>query len=385
MTSSTDPRNSALLSRSDSFHQIIDTKQFGIASSSVYNIMGCNRPTIGQFNVGASEVDITAVSGDKDVPLTSANYLSAGYNNYFIAPASSSDADDHLGLVRDDESLKLIWDVLDNQLSVLPQYVATASSSCFDINPFLIISTHSPVELNVYDSQGRHVGPNHEKHKIDFEIPGSSYDVITHNDFAIVPAGENYRIVVDSVGVGTFNLDIEKYSNKFQKESKVAYLSIPVPGTSTTAEADITPTNITPMLNVNMGADAPATTPYGPTTVTNFEVASSSAPPSEIESTSLDQAPAEGPTSSGAVIEPTSTTNDFSLPGTSSSFLGGTSTPIFTTSSKSEPSSSLLEDTSTIIEATSSDILPDAATSSIDSTTTQESVSWWQRIVAFFS
>jgi triacylglycerol esterase/lipase EstA (alpha/beta hydrolase family) len=384
MTSSTDPRNSTLLSRSDSLHQFIDDKQFSIASSSVYNIIGCNRPTIGQFNVNPGEVDITAVSGDKDVPLTSANYLSAGYNNYFIAPASSSDADDHLGLVRDDESLKLIWDVLDNELSELPQYVATASSSCFDINPFLVISTHSPVELNVYDSQGRHVGPNHVQHRIDSEIPGSSYDVITHNDFAIVPAGENYRVVVNSVGTGTFNLDIEKYDSKFHQESKAVYLSIPVLNTSTTAEADITPTDITPTLNVNMGSDVSAITSYEATTVTNFEGVSSSSAPATESTSSLDQIPTYEPTPSDAATEPASTT-DFSLPGQESSSLDSllmTSTPIFATSSMGDPSSSLLQDTSTIIEATSSDLLPDAATSSIDSTTTQESVSWWQKIVA---
>lgn len=275
MTSTIDTNaNSELLSRSDTFHQSIDDEQFNVPSSSVYNIMGCDAATEGEFHIYDDEVDISPVTGDGTVPLTSATNLSTGYNTYLFATSTAGD-NTHFGLVQSSSSLQLIQDILDGTLSSPPTSLATSSADCFDVDTddddWIVISTHSPVELNVYDEQGRHVGPNHETNQLDQEIPGSSYDVITHNDFAIVPAGGTYNIVVRASGIGKFNLDIETYS-KFQLKSRVQYLSIPVSSTSTEADATITQSNSTPVLSVNANVDGTPSVSYEPTTVTNFEI-----------------------------------------------------------------------------------------------------------------
>jgi pimeloyl-ACP methyl ester carboxylesterase len=281
MASNTDALvDTTLLSRSDTFHESIDDEQFNVPSSSVYNIMGCNRPTIGTFEINSSnlsDLDVIPTTGDGTVPLTSAENQFYGYNNYFIAPASSSDEDDHQGLVRDTSSLELIQGILNGNPINLPEYIATSSDACFNVDTadavsYWSFSTHSPVELNVYDEQGNHVGPNNQTHTIDQNIPDSLYYTITHNDFAIVPANQDYKIVINATGVGTFTLDIDKYNNRFQRESETTYLSVPVPNTQTTAEVDITATSVGPTLTLDTNGDMDVSSSYQPSTITNFEV-----------------------------------------------------------------------------------------------------------------
>jgi hypothetical protein len=341
-----DPRNGTLLSRSDAFHESIDGDQFNMTSSNVYNIMGCDVPTIGQFDINGPEVDIHPVDGDGWIPVLSASYNDSGYNNYFIGLSSSTTEGDHVGLVNNDEPLQLIHDILDNQLSSLPDQVHNNTSTCSDIDPTLVIGTHSPVELNVYDAQGHHVGPNHTSGGVDQDIVGSSYLTVGQNSFVMVPDDRNYRIVTTATGIGTFRLDIEKYNNTFQEESKVEYDAVPVPNLQTTAEVDITSDDPDPTLSLNANGDTAVASSYEPTSITNFPIASSSVSIPEIEATSsMQQVPSE--TSGLIPIRPTA---------------------IVYFSSEGPATSTFLEDASTLSEGTSSYDLLDLS-SSTDSTT----------------
>ena len=90
----------------------------------------------------------------------------------------------------------------------------------------LVISTHSPVELHVYDDKGNHTGiiPNPTGEDIEeglftfFEakIPGSRFSKQDKNEgesdnYVTVPDnGKKYSIVVRGTGVGDFTLEIER-------------------------------------------------------------------------------------------------------------------------------------------------------------------------------
>jgi Tol biopolymer transport system component len=68
----------------------------------------------------------------------------------------------------------------------------------------------SPVELHVYDAQGRHVGPN-PAGDIDLEIPGAEYeaDLEAGRSLVKIPHFESkqgYRIVLKGTGAGTADL-----------------------------------------------------------------------------------------------------------------------------------------------------------------------------------
>ncbi len=91
---------------------------------------------------------------------------------------------------------------------------------------YLVISTHSPVELHVYDSQGNHTGmiPSplanvpgaSEDLYTSFEanIPGSDFSSTDDGDsYVYVPDdGQKYRLEVQGTGVGEFTLDVERKS-----------------------------------------------------------------------------------------------------------------------------------------------------------------------------
>ena len=68
------------------------------------------------------------------------------------------------------------------------------------------VSSHSPVSLNIYDKDGRHVGPN-PNGGFDYEIPGVAYDVVDHDSTAFLPATGEYEIKLTATGAGSFTFD----------------------------------------------------------------------------------------------------------------------------------------------------------------------------------
>ena len=93
----------------------------------------------------------------------------------------------------------------------------------------ILITTHSPVDLNVYDSQGDHTGvvplPPEVASQVEpglylmseHGIPDSRFDDLDtdaqggHDESVSVPDnGDSYTIALSGVGVGAFTLDIER-------------------------------------------------------------------------------------------------------------------------------------------------------------------------------
>jgi hypothetical protein len=83
--------------------------------------------------------------------------------------------------------IPFIENLLSNSNS-LPSGISTNHSACGS-DPVIVLGTHSPVVLQVYDSQNRHTGPN-VAGDIDIQIPGSFYETISKNSFILVPASD---------------------------------------------------------------------------------------------------------------------------------------------------------------------------------------------------
>ena len=115
---------------------------------------------------------------------------------------------------------------------------------------FLVISTHSPVELHVYDKNGNHTGPTSPPSGISFEgddqvldddlydffeegVPGSSFEMhegdsgdesfITLIDDHVEP----YTVTIDGTGVGTFDYVVERIDDDVIID-RVEYVGVPV-------------------------------------------------------------------------------------------------------------------------------------------------------------
>ncbi|OGY61042.1 MAG: hypothetical protein A3I33_01325 [Candidatus Colwellbacteria bacterium RIFCSPLOWO2_02_FULL_45_11] len=268
-------KNSTILGIADGFHSPLDGKSFN--AQNVYNIIGCERgETFGAFRIYDDKVEITPVDGDGTVPLTSAINLSSEYTNYFI-PGSK-----HMGIIRDEEPLELINNILGGNPDIVPDGVETTNQECFNpedqsrVVETLQVSTHSPVELHVYDMAGNHLGPNVDG-DIDLQIPGGDYETIGHNNFAILPNG-NYEIVVDATGAGEFDLEIETYAD-LVPESKVTYIDVPVESDASVATLDFSGATGDLTLNLDSDGDENTDEQIQPNAVLDSETAGDIIPP----------------------------------------------------------------------------------------------------------
>lgn len=107
---------------------------------------------------------------------------------------------------------------------------------------FLEVSTHSPVELHIYDKQGRHTGMIDKPSSFagnDFvtgayeeKIPGSSFKVTgedgNNETYIRLPNGngESYSVVIKGTDFGFFHAEIEQWKNDTSIE-KVQYVLEP--------------------------------------------------------------------------------------------------------------------------------------------------------------
>lgn len=116
----------------------------------------------------------------------------------------------------------------------------------YDIDEtFLVVSTHSPVELHVYDSKGRHSGiaplppeiaEQVEEGFLSFieeNIPGSNVDLQGDEEdpttYITIPekGGQIYRVEIKGIGVGEFTYKVERTDGDKVIDS-VIYSELPV-------------------------------------------------------------------------------------------------------------------------------------------------------------
>lgn len=241
--------NAALVAQAGAWHDAQDNAQFALDPSSVYNILGCGKDTLGMIRIyddGAFALD--PVKGDGTVPLTSAFDLAEGYQNFFDL------GDDHTGLVQASAPLSLMNDILDDVTNAAIPGISQSLGDCFVPDEFTI-SIHGPAELNIYDDAGHHTGPDDTNGTIDLGISSSSYDVIGDNTFITVPAdGAPYHVKAVATATGTLALTSEVLEDAAVKK-KTTYSKIPLMKTKATASLDVITTSTASALSVDTDAD----------------------------------------------------------------------------------------------------------------------------------
>lgn len=201
-------RNSFLVDRADAFHQEIDSLNPADYGVKTYNIVGCGTPTIGRIYILSKEGDhysynIRMINGDGTVPLKSAKALPA-LKTYFVKNAQHAVMPSTSGVK---EIVASILNGDDNPDVSLYSNIVMNDAEC-PVADGKIVSFHSPIDLNVYDSSGNHTGPD-VNGDIENNIPGVVYETIEDNKFVYLPEGQEYNIVGDSTDSGTFDARIE--------------------------------------------------------------------------------------------------------------------------------------------------------------------------------
>ena len=245
-------RNSTLINNATNFHQDDNAPVNISPTTKFYNIVGCdgdkkNNYTPGIFYVyggylnespnSTESVDnqdeYLTTKGDDTVPVVSADSFTNTTQTYFIKGAT------HLGLISDSIPLALIDNLVSgNSNPAADSSVSENLSDCPMPPPTYRFSTHSPVQLNVYDASGNHVGLNSNGNRVDLQIPDSDYQTLGYNSFIDVPATTSvYRIVANATSSGSFTLDVDSINGTIIT-NRINYVNIPLATSHAKAELD---------------------------------------------------------------------------------------------------------------------------------------------------
>jgi len=114
------------------------------------------------------------------------------------------------------------------------------SDSCDEEPRSVSGSVHSPVDIHLYDAQGRHVGKN-ASGGIDKQIPGAEYiEIPAQNRKTIIIHGgdatDGLRYVIMGTGTGTFDFSLVSPDRAHNSSDTASYQSVPV---NAATEADV--------------------------------------------------------------------------------------------------------------------------------------------------
>jgi pimeloyl-ACP methyl ester carboxylesterase len=230
-------------------------------------------------------VATTTKAGDGTVVAASA--AAADSKDYYLNMASS-DAE-HATILDHDSTLTFVKDEIvppassgsssisptnHDPLLAIPDITSTFPTAADLASDDLIVTTHSPVDLGIYDSQGRYTGqiPNPDSTsdlgRYVVNIPGSDFRSNPDEGYNIdVPYGDTYKVVLNGTGVGTFTLDTEHEINGGTVAS-TTFADMPVTPLLT-AELDLAPTTATSSQVLMVDNDGDGTidatsSPHGP-------------------------------------------------------------------------------------------------------------------------
>ena len=202
-------RNELMFPFAEKLHENID--DLDLSEVDVHNFVGCGEKTIGQIvlrkklswvGLGLLEVDdydIRYTNSDGTVPIYSAEAVS--YGTKYIVKGST-----HGKLPSADGVRESIVSILTGQDLPSSPHILPNTDGCKFSGK--IVSTHSPVEMHIYDEAGNHAGPD-ENGDIELNIPGVVFDEIGEENFAFLPDGANYKVVKIATDTGGYNFKIE--------------------------------------------------------------------------------------------------------------------------------------------------------------------------------
>jgi hypothetical protein len=161
---------------------------------------------------------VFARNGDEVVPSKSGSSMptAANIRTYWIDLDQVGDRTSidysHENLLEIDSALELISDVLAQEEAIaLPNntYNAEPSLNEMDSRSVFRFYLHSPLTLEVIDSEGNRIGMNGDG-TIDAEIEGGEYDTFGEVHYITVPTGKHYTVLLDGYDDGFFSLDVQE-------------------------------------------------------------------------------------------------------------------------------------------------------------------------------
>ncbi len=248
--------NESLYNKAENLHSIIDN--YTIPSFiKIYEISGTGLPTVSGIKYSRNThclLDVctdrqflvpeitTTVDGDK-VVLNSSSAVLPGTRYYVDMNSYNKDNNvnfDHAYMLQNNSIKKLVENIVTGVDEPIPYVIEKNSLPTIKTKH---ISMHSPVNIDVYDQQGRHTGPCVDPDYPDMdcveqEIPNSSYMALGEDKYITIPNEGTYTLKLDGYDTGTFTLNIDNYEND-NKTDSVEFKDVPIT-TDTSSTVDLT-------------------------------------------------------------------------------------------------------------------------------------------------
>jgi hypothetical protein len=204
----------------------------------VYQIAGIGKQTIKKIQYDfvplttSTELYYSA-NGDGTVVEESATYLK-NRPIYFMDLAlynkNNNTNFDHKNLPAVEPVINLVNQIINNQESVYVDYIINNNNE-YKNKPIYALSMHSPVDIHLYDKDGRHTGPvdieidGQMVRFIEEEIPNTHYTEIDEEKYITFLDPTGLTLKLDGYNTGTFTLNIDTHIDA-EKTPIVAFNNI---------------------------------------------------------------------------------------------------------------------------------------------------------------
>lgn len=267
--------SSGLIGKATSMHSLLDTWRFP-TTTAVVSLVGWGTPTTQSIEYSSSTPTLRkGPEGDGTVVSASAAGYSGengGDNIYFNQGLFNHDLKkdiSHAVILEADPLQTLLSKVIatSSLASVvnapLPQYLTheKPDANNYPWMSWLTVSVHSPVDMDIYDSHGGHMGlvplPTDPTSDIMYfeNTIGGQYDAIGDEKYYTLPSGDTYNVKLKGTGTGNFTFQVQKFVGGSMTEvANTVYTDLPVTPLLT-GSTTITSTVLTPPLNLDVNGD----------------------------------------------------------------------------------------------------------------------------------
>lgn len=162
----------------------------------------------------------------------------------------------------------------------LPAYISKEEPRASDYSWIgsLVVSVHSPVDIDVYDSKGGHIGLVPLKDKVsgygDSDLMylentiGGEYEDLAGHKYVYLPTDteETYSVQLKGTGVGTFTFQVQKFDNEMNEVASTTYADLPVTPLLV-ASTSVNALSIAPPLNLDVDGNGKVDIQVKPNTI----------------------------------------------------------------------------------------------------------------------
>ncbi len=138
----------------------------------------------------------------------------------------------HKDIFETDSVLNFVTDQVVLSIKPLADYTYLSTQPPAATGLRLRYALHSPLTLNLYDSEGHHTGVSTTTGQIEEQIPGTYYTELGDAKYIFSDASTDTRVVMNGYAAGTFTLNVDQFSGDTLDES-TTFKDIPTTASTT--------------------------------------------------------------------------------------------------------------------------------------------------------